>query len=62
MFDHGHRRMPTKGKQPKASEVYPFLLSPSLQQSLFESEIEKRGVITSERQILDSYLTSLFNA
>jgi len=63
MFEKGRRVIPLKspGKRPEASH-YPFLLPPAFQRQIFLQEIERRSPITSERQILDAYMTSLFNA
>ena len=63
MFDRGRSQIPLKyaGERPAAS-FYPFLLPPSFQRLIFLQEIERRSPITSERQILDAYMTSLFNA
>jgi hypothetical protein len=63
MFEKGRRRIPLKaqGERPQDS-YYPFLLPPSFQRLLFLEEVERRSPITSERQILDCYMTSLFNA
>jgi Sulfotransferase family len=63
MFDKGKRMIPlkTQGDRPDQS-YYPFLLPPAFQRLIFLQEIERRAPITSERQILDAYMTSLFNA
>ncbi|MFL5892582.1 MAG: sulfotransferase family protein [Solirubrobacterales bacterium] len=62
MFEKGRRRIPLKapGERPEES-YYPFLLPPAFQRLIFLQEVERRAPITSERQILDSYMTSLFN-
>jgi len=63
MFDKGKRQIPLKaaGERPEES-YYPFLLPPAFQRLIFLQEVERRAPITSERQILDAYMTSLFNA
>ena len=62
LFSKGKRRIPLKGQDvPGGESLYPFQLPPVLQRQIFLDEIERRGPITSERQILDSYMTSLFN-
>ena len=62
LFGKGKRRIPLKGQDARAGEsLYPFLLPPAYQRRIFLDEIKRRGPITSERQILDSYMTSLFN-
>jgi hypothetical protein len=63
MFEKGRRRIPLKaqGERPQQS-YYPFLLPPAFQRLIFLQEVERRAPITSERQILDCYMTSLFNA
>jgi hypothetical protein len=40
----------------------PFILPPELQRLIFLDEVERNAPIESERQILDGYMTSLFNA
>jgi hypothetical protein len=65
MFQNGQRRTPTKGKgKPRReSTTYPFMLPPTLQRALFMEQVAARGEgVTTERAILDCYLTSLFNA
>jgi sulfotransferase family protein len=47
------------GEKTKGS--YPFLLPPAFQRLLFLEEVERRRPIESEREILDCYMTSLFN-
>jgi hypothetical protein len=42
-------------------ERHPFIFSTSLQQRIFEADLEGREV-TSERHVLDAYMTSYFNA
>ena len=62
LFKKGRRAVPTKAPGEKSKSSYPFLLPPSFQRLIFLQEIERRSPITSERQILDAYMTSLFNA
>jgi Sulfotransferase family len=62
MFDKGRRRIPLKAPGEKSKGSYPFLLPPSFHRLLFLEEVERRAPISSERQILDCYMTSLFNA
>jgi hypothetical protein len=62
MFRKGRRTIPMKAPGEKSKGRYPFLLPPAFQRLLFLQEIERRAPITSERQILDCYMTSLFNA
>jgi hypothetical protein len=64
MFEKGKRQIPLKAPKDSQEEHYylPFLLPPSLQRTFFLEEIERRAPITSERQVLDAYMTSLFNA
>jgi hypothetical protein len=63
LFEKGRRRIPLKaqGERPQES-YYPFLLPPAFQRLIFLQEVERRAPITSEREILDCYMTSLFNA
>jgi Sulfotransferase family len=62
-FTRGRRRIPLKGpgERPEGRH-YPFLLPPALQRLIFLEAVARRAPIESERQILDSYMTSLFNA
>jgi hypothetical protein len=66
LFTRGHRRLPMKGHERERADGgdrrYPMLLPPSLHRRLFLDEIERRAPIASDRQILDAYLTGLFNA
>jgi hypothetical protein len=62
LFIKGRRKTPLKAAGEKSKGSYPFLLPPELQRRLFLDEVERRSPITSERQILDCYFTSLFNA
>jgi hypothetical protein len=63
LFEKGRRTIPLKmpGERPEESN-YPCLLPPAFQRLIFLEEVERRAPITSERQILDAYMTSLFNA
>jgi hypothetical protein len=62
MFTRGRRAVPLKKQASKPDEVYyPFLLPPSFQRQLFLDEVERRSPITSERDVLNCYMTSLFN-
>ena len=47
-----------KGGEP---DVFPFVFSPKLQRAIFDRAIEERPV-ESEREVLDAYFTSYFNA
>jgi hypothetical protein len=63
MFDKGKRMIPLKAQGERPDEnYYPLLLPPAFQRVIFLQEVERRSPITSERQILDAYMTSLFNA
>jgi Sulfotransferase family len=62
LFKKGRRVIPMKAPGEKSRGSYPFLLPPSFQRQLFLEEVERRAPISSERQILDCYMTSLFNA
>jgi hypothetical protein len=63
MFEKGRRVIPLKSQDKRPAEShYPFLLPPPFQRQIFLQEVERRSPITSERQILDAYMTSLFNA
>jgi hypothetical protein len=63
MFSKGRRRVPLKAQIEKANEfLYPFMLPPAFQRILFLDEVGRRQPIESEREILDCYMTSLFNA
>jgi hypothetical protein len=53
-------RRTTRTRRPEAGRsVFPYLFSPRLQKQVFDACI---GDATSEREILDAYLTSYFNA
>jgi hypothetical protein len=62
LFRKGRRTVPMKAPGEKSKGSYPFLLPPPFQRQIFLQEVERRSPITSERQILDAYMTSLFNA
>jgi hypothetical protein len=64
MFEKGKRQIPLKAPKESQEEhyYYPFLLPPGFQRTIFLEEIERRAPITSGRQVLDAYMTSLFNA
>lgn len=63
MFGKGKRKIPLKAQGEKQEEsYYPFILPPMFQEELFLQEVERRSPIESEREILDAYMTSLFNA
>jgi hypothetical protein len=62
LFRKGRRMIPMKAPGEKSKGAYPFLLPPAFHRLIFLEEIERRSPITSERQILDAYMTSLFNA
>jgi Sulfotransferase family len=57
LFRRGYRKS-LKGRQ---DEVFPFLFLPRLQKAIFDACIEARQPAT-EREILDCYFTSYFNA
>jgi hypothetical protein len=48
-------------KENAAGEVFPFLFSPRLQEVIFDADVAVRP-IESERDVLDGYFTSYFNA
>jgi hypothetical protein len=61
--ERGRREVPLKKQASAADERYvPFSLPPALQRRLFLDEVERRSPIESEREILNCYMTSLFNA
>lgn len=64
LFKKGRRKFPLKapGEKGKGSGSYPFILPPEFQRLLFLEEVARRRSIESEREILDCYMTSLFNA
>jgi hypothetical protein len=59
----GERLRPTeRTKNPHGGRsVFPFVLLPRLQRALFERAVETRAP-TTEREVLDCYFTSYFNA
>jgi len=59
----GERLSPTaRTKNPRGGRsVFPFLLLPRLQRAVFEACVEERRPAT-EREVLDCYFTSYFNA
>jgi hypothetical protein len=63
LFVKGRRKIPLKAPGEKSKEMgsYPFLLPPSFQHRLFLEEVERREP-ASEREVLDCYMTALFNA
>jgi sulfotransferase family protein len=63
LYIKGRRKIPLKapGEKTKGMGSYPFLLPPTFQRAIFLEEVERRRPITSEREILDAYMTSLFN-
>jgi hypothetical protein len=62
LFRKGRRTAPMKAPGEKSKSSYPFLLPPAFQRLVFLQEVDRRAPITSARQILDAYMTSLFNA
>ena len=58
----GKRKIPLKVREHSDDTFYPFLLPPGLQRAIFLDEVERRAPISSEREVLDCYMTSLFNA
>ena len=63
LFEKGKRRVPLKAiDRAEAERHYPFILPPSFQRSVFLDEVARRSPVGSEREILDCYMTSLFNA
>ena len=62
LFSKGRRKIPLKTVIERPDEGhYPLILPPAFQRLLFLDEVERRSPITSEREILDCYMTSLFN-
>ena len=62
LFSKGKRRIPLKTEIDEPDKgYYPFILPPALQRTIFLDEVERRSPISSEREILDCYMTSLFN-
>jgi hypothetical protein len=62
LFTKGRRKIPLKAPGDKSKDSYPFILPPAFQRLLFLEEVARRSPIESEREILDCYMTSLFNA
>ena len=63
LFAKGKAHVPLKAQEPKASDdFYPFMLPPEFQRTIFLDEAERRSPIGSEREVLNCYMTSLFNA
>ena len=63
IFAKGKRRVPLKAADRVNGEVhYPLLLPPAFQRTVFLDEVERRGPLGSEREVLDCYMTSLFSA
>jgi hypothetical protein len=64
-FMNGVRRNPTKyrGKDaPPRGEIYPMLLPPLVHKQIFLDTIDELTTIRGDRDILNAYLTGLFNA
>ena len=61
LFTKGRRAVPLKASGEKSSGAYPFIMPPSFQRLLFLDEVGRQSP-SSEREILDCYMTSLFNA
>ena len=61
LFLKGRRTVPLKAPGEKSKGAYPFILPPLFQRLLFLEEVERRSPIVSEREVLDCYMTSLFN-
>jgi hypothetical protein len=64
-FISGVRRNPTKyrGKDaPPRGEIYPLLLPPLMHKQIFLGRIQEREIAGGDREILNAYLTGLFNA
>jgi sulfotransferase family protein len=62
LFRKGRRKVPLKAPGEKSKGSYPFILPPAFQRLLFVEEVGRRSPIKSEREVLDCYMTSLFNA
>ena len=63
IFLKGKRRVPLKGITAEEGEtLLPFMLPPAFQRLLFLDEVGRRSPVGSEREVLDCYMTSLFNA
>jgi hypothetical protein len=63
LFVKGRRKIPLKAPGEKSKEMgsYPFMLPPSFQRRLFLDEVRRRKP-ESEREVLNCYMTALFNA
>jgi len=63
LFLKGRRKIPLKAPGEKSKEMggYPFMLPPSFQRRLFLDEVRRRKP-ESEREVLNCYMTALFNA
>jgi len=62
LFTKGQRRLPLKASGEKFRASYPFIMPPGFQRLLFLDEVGRRAPLGSEREVLDCYMTSLFNA
>jgi hypothetical protein len=62
LFLKGRRKVPLKAPGEKSKGGYPFIMPPAFQRLLFLEEVGRRGPLGSEREVLDCYMTSLFNA
>jgi hypothetical protein len=62
LFVKGKRKVPLKAPGEKSKGAYPFILPPAFQRLVFLDEVARRSPIESEREVLDCYMTSLFNA
>jgi Sulfotransferase family len=62
LFTKGQRRVPLKASGDKVRGAYPFIMPPGFQRMLFLDEVRRRSPLGSERDVLDCYMTSLFNA
>jgi hypothetical protein len=62
LFEKGRSKIPLKGGEKSKQGYYPFILPPAFQRLLFLEEVARQSPIRSERDILDCYMTSLFNA
>lgn len=63
-FINGVRRNPTKYRgddKPPRGEIYPLLLPPMLQRQIFLETIADLDEVKGDRDIINSYMTSLFN-
>jgi hypothetical protein len=62
LFSKGKRQIALKAQDRSAGEAsYPCILPPAFQRTLFLDEVERQSPIGSEREVLDCYMTSLFN-